>query len=398
MKDIKLTITEDYVSHWSWWEGARELMQNAIDTGEYEILFHETSMKISSRGGAMPVSALLMGNSTKRDDTSKIGKYGEGMKVGFLTLLREGAKIVVINGRDSWIPRLEHDDYFDSNMLIIGVEEGAYPDGEEDIVTIVITNMPEWAVEEIQGNYAPTTPRKVVIANNRGKAYEKIVVELDKDGNEVYDESYCTLFVNGLFVTQVRDGNKRFKYDYDFKPEAFKLDRDRGSADSFEVKYEANRLLAESDDIELLAQLAIENYADLELWSGRRKKNTGSFYYGSREDDEQEALMDKAIELFTDRYGEDAYPINENWSDGKKRVMTQVAIGKGYTPVTVKGAVYTMVEKDYGVDAAVANVLDFKPLEFLESFLKKHNRRLLAKPRRELESAVKLLRIARGKE
>ncbi len=40
MKQIKLSFTEDYVGHWSWWQGARELMQNAIDTKDFDFDFN----------------------------------------------------------------------------------------------------------------------------------------------------------------------------------------------------------------------------------------------------------------------------------------------------------------------------------------------------------------------
>lgn len=70
----------------------------------------------------------------------------------------------------------------------------------------------------------------------------------------------------------------------------------------------------------------------------------------------------------------------------------------GYVPVTVKPAVYKMVQKKFEVDKEVEKVLTFKPLPFLEGFLERHSRRLVAKPRRELEKTIQMLRIAEGKE
>ncbi|QQG33375.1 chaperon protein [Pectobacterium phage PcCB7V] len=401
MKQIKLSFTEDYVGHWSWWQGVRELMQNAIDTKDFEFDFnHEAgTITIVSRGGAIPTRALLLGATTKRDDSSTIGKFGEGMKLGFLVLLREGAEIAMENGKDLWVPKIVHDEVMDANVLAVNICEGILEDSNPDTVKIKIHNVPVTAINDIMDNYAPTTEREVVIENSRGKAYNKIWQhdagqEEDDDGNAIGGD--CNLFVNGLFVTKVK-GN--FKFDYDFKPEAFVLDRDRDSANTYEVKYEANRLLSESDDIDLLARLALEEYDDLALFSERRVRASGGSYWGgSRASSEQDSLSATAVSMFSNKYGADAFPINDTWTDGKKRVVTQVAIGKGYVPVTVKPAVYRMVQKKFEVDKEVENVLTFKPLEFLEGFLERHNRRLVAKPRRELEKTIQMLRIAAGKE
>jgi|AGFT01.1.fsa_nt_gi hypothetical protein len=402
MKQIKLSFTEDYVGHWSWWQGVRELMQNAIDTKDFNIDFgyHEGTITIVSRGGSIPTRALLLGATTKRDDSSTIGKFGEGMKLGFLVLLREGAEVAMENGKDLWVPKIVHDEAMDANVLAVNICEGNLEDRDPNTVTIKIHGVPKLAMEEIMDNYAPTTERTVVIENSRGKAYNKIYQHDDENQEEdddgVITGGDCNLFVNGLFVTRV-PGN--FKFDYDFKPEAFTLDRDRDSASTFEVKYEANRLLSESDDIDLLARLALEQYDDLALFSERRVKASGGSYWGgSRGDSDQEALAKTAVSMFANKYGQDAYPIDDSWTDGKKKVVTQMAIGKGYTPITVKNAIYRMVQKEYKVDAAVESVLTFKPLEFLEGFLERHNRRLVAKPRKELEKTIKMLRIAGGKE
>ena len=105
MKSVKLTITPTYVSHWSWWEGARELIQNAIDSGDHDVNFIKDSICIDSYGGKLPIQSLLLGKTSKEDDETKIGKYGEGMKLAFLCLLREGADVTMWNGKDVWKPR-----------------------------------------------------------------------------------------------------------------------------------------------------------------------------------------------------------------------------------------------------------------------------------------------------
>lgn len=389
MKKVTLSITEEYVSHWSWWEGARELMQNAVDTGDYHIDFGDGTLTITSSGGAIPVNALLMGKTTKKDDSSTIGKFGEGMKLGFLVLLREGAKVSVENGQDLWIPQMEEDDTFGCPVLTVHISQGILSHKSPNTVVVRVQGIPNYAMEEIEDNYAPTTLREVYIENNQGKAYKKIE---DEDGEVSTD---CALFVNGLFVCNV---NGNFKFDYDFKPDVFDLDRDRGTVDTFDVKYHANQLLSECDDIELLARLAVEDYDDLALFSGRKVKGSGGSYWDKRGPSEQDILTDKAVELFKKNHGSDAFPISQDWSDGRKRLVTQMVISQNMVPITVKKAVYNMIEKRYGVDDKVENILVFKPLPWLKKFLDKYGRRLDSKPRKEIEKTIHMLKVAAGEE
>jgi len=51
--------------------------------------------------GVIPIEAFtLMGASTKRDDSTKIGMFGTGLKYAFATLLREGVEFKVFSGND----------------------------------------------------------------------------------------------------------------------------------------------------------------------------------------------------------------------------------------------------------------------------------------------------------
>lgn len=387
MKTIKLSITEDYVSHWSWWEGTRELIQNAIDTGDYEVNFldEENAITIVSRGGKVPNNALLLGKSSKKGDNTKIGKFGEGMKLGFLVLLREGAEVFMHNHDEFWEPALVYDPEFDAKILEVEISEYGRR-GRTEEVTIVIKNIPADAMKEIKSNYAPTSGAEVVIENASGKAYKKAGV----------NNKTCNIFVNGLYVTTLTSG--KYKFDYDFKPSVITLDRDRDSVGEFEVKYHACRILEGSDDIELLATLMLESYDDLAYFNGRRKIPSGSSYGGYYSSGEDEDLNDKAITLFYEKYGDNAYPLNNNWTDGKKRIVGQAAVSKGYLPTTVSENVYKLIQKEFAVDDQLEEMLSFKPLNFLEKFLEKHGRNLYSKARKELQKAIETLRIAEGKE
>lgn len=378
---VKLSITETYVSHWGWWQGVRELLQNAVDTKHYHVEFADNTMTIVSHGGKIPTSALLLGKTTKANDNSTIGKFGEGMKLGFLVLKRLGATVTMNNAGDLWTPEMVYDEMFEENVLAVNITPSALTSGP-DTVQIVIEGIPEEAIEEVRSKFAPLQNRTIVIENYRGKAYAKV----DNRKN-------CQLFVNGIFVTEVPG---KFKFDYDFLAEAFVLDRDRDSASTFEVKYEAARLIQGSDDIVLLSELATEYYDDLTEFRGTFNKHVRRSGHYEEGDECINPLTDAAGQLFRKKNGENAFPIDTTWEPKKKRVATQQIIKSGYIPIEVNHALFTMLEEDYQVDENLDTMLDFDPITFLEKFLAKHRRKMYSKAIRELENTLEVLKAIRG--
>lgn len=379
MKSVKLTITPTYVSHWSWWEGARELIQNAIDSGDHDVNFIKDSICIDSYGGKLPIQSLLLGKTSKEDDETKIGKYGEGMKLAFLCLLREGADVTMWNGKDVWKPTLEMDDAFDEKVLTINIEEGICDNRQDAHVSVLIKGVPDHIISQIKRNYAPARDdlEVVVEADGYGKAYAK------KNGKD------CRLYVNGLYVTTVK-GN--YKFDYDFPAEVFTLDRDRNQAQDFEVRWNATRLLSQSDDVLMLADLGVGHYDDLEHFD---YQDECSFYNRRYE---PETLKDHAVEFFRQKNGDKAFPINDNWADSRKRLVTEMAISQGKTPITVKKAAYQMLKDEFRVPDTIDKMVEFKALEYLEKFLDKHGRNLYSKARKDLENTIHMLKVAKGEK
>lgn len=379
MKSVKLTITPTYVSHWSWWEGARELIQNAIDSGDHDVNFIKDSICIDSYGGKLPIQSLLLGKTSKEDDETKIGKYGEGMKLAFLCLLREGADVTMWNGKDVWKPTLEMDDAFDEKVLTINIEEGICDNRQDAHVSVLIKGVPDHIISQIKRNYAPARDdlEVVVEADGYGKAYAK------KNGKD------CRLYVNGLYVTTVK-GN--YKFDYDFPAEVFTLDRDRNQAQDFEVRWNATRLLSQSDDVLMLADLGVGHYDDLEHFD---YQDECSFYNRRYE---PETLKDHAVEFFRQKNGDKAFPINDSWADSRKRLVTEMAISQGKTPITVKKAAYQMLKDEFRVPDTIDKMVEFKALEYLEKFLDKHGRNLYSKARRDLENTIHMLKVAKGEK
>ena len=94
----ELTISTKYVPDWTYVEAVRELLQNAIDNeavdenNKYEAVYlaDEEKLNISNKSSKLTLDTLLLGVSTKRDDNRTIGQHGEGYKIAFMVLAREG--------------------------------------------------------------------------------------------------------------------------------------------------------------------------------------------------------------------------------------------------------------------------------------------------------------------
>ena len=102
---FELSISTDYVSDWGLVEAFRELFQNALDN---EIVNPENKMgwaydekegkvTITNKTSKLSARTLLLGGGTKKDDNRTIGKHGEGYKIAFMVLLRNGKQITVYN-------------------------------------------------------------------------------------------------------------------------------------------------------------------------------------------------------------------------------------------------------------------------------------------------------------
>ena len=104
MKNYEIPISPNYVHNWGVQEAVRELLQNAIDADKCgykkDVLYNKESnlLTIVSTGVTLPVSSLVLGCSTKDENESLIGKYGEGYKLALVVLLRKGYIINICNG------------------------------------------------------------------------------------------------------------------------------------------------------------------------------------------------------------------------------------------------------------------------------------------------------------
>lgn len=114
-----LSLTSNYVSDWGLWEAVREIIQNALDNKSGHSISYDSNQEtltITSDEVKLEASTLLLGNTSKRDDSSKIGSFGEGYKIACLVLLCRGYAVSINNADVVWEPSFQHSVLFDTDV------------------------------------------------------------------------------------------------------------------------------------------------------------------------------------------------------------------------------------------------------------------------------------------
>lgn len=375
---IHLTISRDYVVKWGVWESARELIQNALDTKKYKITYTENEVTITTHAGALDRRNLLLGVSSKRDDDSSIGTYGEGFKLAMLVMLREGKSISIKNGKDLWTPHFSHHPDLNHECLALSIFEGAV-EGDADTVTFTVGNLSTAEIAEIQSKTLHNFDTDLIEAEDNGSfCWSTQRGEASK------------LYVGSLYVC---DLGEKFMLSYNFAPNILHLDRDRQSVSDFHLSLQATRMMATAGSYELLAALAEDGAEDVSDYF------TVETRYGSRES-RSEALSgdirDVVSKSFVKNHGLNAYPINANMNEAQKRVQTVKAVDAGLIPVVVKQGYYNLLNKDI----TDKNVSDFKSFNLSNEILKFYDEnkgQLRGKPRRALEKIIATIELYEGK-
>ena len=105
VRKIELTITPNYVSDWNFQDAVRELIQNGTDQqtldpkNVFEISYDEQEniLQLSNSESTLEINTLLLGCSTKSNNTDTVGQFGEGYKIAALVLNRLGKTFSVYN-------------------------------------------------------------------------------------------------------------------------------------------------------------------------------------------------------------------------------------------------------------------------------------------------------------
>ena len=117
---IALTIRVNYLPEWAVYEGLRELVQNWLDAKEMNLgtslieYNAEEKALVLHNQGTIDRSALLLGppSDAKLESENARGKFGEGLKLGSLALVREGLTVEVLTPTERWVASIAPNEDF----------------------------------------------------------------------------------------------------------------------------------------------------------------------------------------------------------------------------------------------------------------------------------------------
>ncbi len=235
MARIELTIDTNYRPTWGTWEGIRELVQNGRDSeiqndAKLTVDFVNGTLRIENEGAALTRENLLLGSTSKADDSRTAGHFGEGMKIGILALVRQGILVRIRTGSEVWTPRIARSEKFAADVLAVDIEGG-----REDKKRV--------RVEVGGGELGPSVWEEVrekflflgrVTKNDR--------VETPRGALLVAPRFKGKVFVKGIFVAN----KPEFPVGYDFGDVA--TDIDRKMVDTYDIQASARRIWSEATD------------------------------------------------------------------------------------------------------------------------------------------------------
>lgn len=315
MSRFELSIGINYIKDWTTANAVRELFQNALDeesvNPENEMFFgyNNGTLTIGNKTSVLDRASLLLGGTSKQDDGSTIGKFGEGYKLATLALCRLGKKITFYNygAKEIWVPKLVNSRRYKSTILCFDVTTHIWKSVPDNNLTIVVEGITNDEYQQIVESCLHLQEVGNVIETPKGR------ILLDP-------KFKSKIFVKGLHVCTFAS----YDYGYDMDPKFLKLDRDRKLVSDFELNYHASQMWSgvPSDYQSLLVGNITKNSKD----------TRNMVYFLSSLSKE---VYTEAYNEFVHTYDDKSYPVStQNELDSVKAKypnLTPVIVNDGYS-------------------------------------------------------------------
>jgi len=282
-----------------------------------------------SNTGEVPVNAFkLLGASSKRNDSTKIGYFGTGLKYALAVLLREGIDFKVFSGNDEIKIGTRKSKFLDQIVTVITVN------GEKTSITIEAgINWETWfAIREIYSNNLDENgTMKLVTSVSPESGSTKIYIERNEKLKDLID-NWSQYFSNTRSILSEHNGNtllqknnidsltvfrmgiraytNRTQSVFDYDTRTLSINESRVAEHDYEARQRCAEILATCDNLE-----AINHF----LHSGAHNIEKDSNFWNY---------------IFDDSFGE----FSETWYEAlkDKRIVPQEYGGfYGVTPSSV---------------------------------------------------------------
>jgi len=288
---IELSIKTTYLPEWGAFEGIRELIQNGKDA-ETEFnaplgVRHRADTKkllIENKNTSLPHEALLFGHTTKTGKEDLIGKFGEGLKLGALALVRAGYDIKIRSGAEVWVPKIEKSEKFQADVLVFYISKGRQP---KNRVQIEVSNVSEEEWSQMKGCF-------LFLNKKINKEYR---IDTRYGALLLGEENVGRVFVKGIFV----EHDPKLVVGYDLTKDV-SVDRDRKMIARYDLSWRMREIwvLSIGQRQELMAK-----------FMGLLEDSAGDVSdldsYGARQLPRE--VREQAAASFKEKHGEDAVPV-----------------------------------------------------------------------------------------
>lgn len=253
MSKLELSINVNYLPDWGAWEGIRELVQNGKDaetefSAPLNVSHLNDTLRIENDGAQLSREALLFGTSSKTGRSDMIGKFGEGLKLGILALVRAGHKVRIRTGSEVWTAFIAHSERYNADVLWFDCVGGRE---DKKRVRVEIDNVSKLEWERLRERF--------LFLVKHGKDSR---VDTDR-GQLLLAERYKgEIYVKGIYVQH----DPRLSAGYNFSN--VEVDRDRKMVSSWDMQWYCGQIWAEAaskrpDLMDPLFNLVLDGKADV---------------------------------------------------------------------------------------------------------------------------------------
>lgn len=355
---FELTLTSDYAAQWGVQDALREIIQNGIDqesqieNNPLDITYDgKDILTVSNKNSILLKETLLLGYSTKQDDDSTIGKFGEGYKIALLVLTRLNKKVTIFNygKKEIWTSRfVKSKRYNGQKVLTITVDT-------EPIWKSVPNNNLTFKIEGINNSeYQELISRALLLQT----AYKRNLID-DEQGQILLDEKFKgRIYVNGLYINTIDS----LMYGYNIKPKYINIGRDRDLVSDYDIQQVTSSIWRKQTDNHRLYKMLKAQSPDVSYITSNDWRNSREFFR-NMEEISQELLQD-------------IHETNENLIPVKTQKEADLVKAQ-YTdakPLMVNSTIYNILNETDKIEEIKNkhSLADLSPKEEYEVWKKKH--------------------------